>query len=149
MWPPSRGPAAAGFRWRVPSGTSYWVYGPALDDQPEAEALVFGDGQPFNDEAVVGRAKAAWTAAEVEPVGLHEARHTAASLMIAAGVNVKALSEFLGHASITITLDRYGHLLPGSLSESASLLDAFLVRTGGQTGGRNEESLQIEDSQRS
>ena len=84
-----------------------------LDKQPAPDALVFGDGRrPFDDEAVAARAKAAWTAAELEPVGLHEARHTAASLMIAAGVNVKALSEFLGHASITITLDRYGHLCP-------------------------------------
>ena len=41
--------------------------------------------------------------------------------MIAAGVNVKALSEFMGHASITTTLDRYGHLLPGSAREAAGL----------------------------
>ena len=47
--------------------------------------------------------------------------------MIAAGVNVKALSEFLGHASITITLDRYGHLLPGAMDEAAALLDAYLA----------------------
>jgi integrase len=39
---------------------------------------------------------------------------------------VKALSTFMGHASITITLDRYGHLLPGSIAEAATLLDAFL-----------------------
>ena len=40
--------------------------------------------------------------------------HSFASLMIAAGVNAKALSTFMGHASIAITLDRYGHLMPGS-----------------------------------
>ncbi len=48
--------------------------------------------------------------------------------MIAAGVNVKALSTFMGHSSITITLDRYGHLLPGSIQEAAGLLDAYLER---------------------
>jgi integrase len=47
--------------------------------------------------------------------------------MIAAGVNLKALSEFLGHASITISLDRYGHLLPGSIGEATKLLDAYLA----------------------
>ena len=121
-----------------------------LDKQPAPDALVFGDGRrPFDDEAVAARAKAAWTAAELEPVGLHEARHTAASLMIAAGVNVKALSEFLGHASITITLDRYGHLLPGSLAESATLLDGFLVRTGDRTGDTLAISLQMEIPERS
>jgi integrase len=48
--------------------------------------------------------------------------------MIAAGVNAKALSTFMGHASITITLDRYGHLFPGSEEEAAELLDAYLER---------------------
>jgi integrase len=66
---------------------------------------------------------------EIEPIGLHEARHTYASLMIAAGVNVKALSVYMGHSSITITLDRYGHLLPGAEGEAAELLDAYLGRT--------------------
>ena len=99
---------------------------------------------------MIARARKAWGEAEVEPVrGLHAARHTAASLMIAAGVNVKALSEFMGHASITITLDRYGHLLPGSLLQAASLLDAFLGETGTGTGTRETKSLEIEDSRRS
>jgi len=47
--------------------------------------------------------------------------------MIAAGVNLKALSAFLGHASITITLDLYGHLLPGSIAEAAAQHDAYLL----------------------
>jgi integrase len=46
--------------------------------------------------------------------------------MIAAGVNVKALSTYMGHSSITITLDRYGHLLPGNEAEAATMLDAWL-----------------------
>ena len=61
-------------------------------------------------------------------IRLHECRHTFASLMIAAGVNAKALSTYMGHASITITLDRYGHLMPGNEEEAADLLDAFLER---------------------
>ena len=47
---------------------------------------------------------------------------------IAAGVNIKALSTLMGHASITVTLDRYGHLMPGSEQEAGDLLDAFLAR---------------------
>jgi len=46
--------------------------------------------------------------------------------MIAAGVNAKALSSFMGHASITVTFERYGHLMPGTEAEGAALLDAFL-----------------------
>lgn len=46
--------------------------------------------------------------------------------MIAAGVNPKALWTFMGHANLSITLDRYGHLMPGSEAEAAQLLDAYL-----------------------
>ena len=59
-------------------------------------------------------------------MGLHECRHTFASLMIAAGVNAKALSTYMGHSSITITLDRYGHLMPGNEQGSAGLLNDYL-----------------------
>ncbi len=48
--------------------------------------------------------------------------------MIAAGVNAKTLSAYMGHTSVTITLDRYGHLFPGNESEAAALLDAYLER---------------------
>jgi integrase len=37
-------------------------------------------------------------------------------------------STYMGHASITITLDRYGHLMPGSENEAAGLLDVYLER---------------------
>ena len=46
--------------------------------------------------------------------------------MIAAGVNAKALSTFMGHANIAVTLDLYGHLMPGSEAEAAGLLDTYL-----------------------
>jgi integrase len=90
--------------------------------------LVFArtDGRPLNPSTINARARRAWTEAELEGLTLHEARHTFASLMIAAGVNVKALSTYMGHSSITITLDRYGHLMPGNEAEAAGRLDAYL-----------------------
>jgi hypothetical protein len=48
--------------------------------------------------------------------------------MIAAGVNAKALSVYMGHSSITITLDRYGHLMPGNEHEAACRLATYLER---------------------
>lgn len=69
----------------------------------------------------------AWKKAELQGVTLHDCRHTFATLMIAAGVNAKALQSFIGHSSITITLDRCGHLFPGSEQEAAALLDAYLA----------------------
>jgi integrase len=95
-----------------------------------AEGLVFGRTatRPFAPGAVTKRADDAWKESKLERVTLHEARHTFASYMIAAGVNVKALSAYMGHANISITLDRYGHLMPGNEDEAANLLDAYLER---------------------
>ena len=56
---------------------------------------------------------------------------TFASMMIAAGVNAKALSTFMGHANISITMDRYGHLMPGSEEEAAKRMDDYLERAAG------------------
>jgi integrase len=75
---------------------------------------------------ITKRADDAWSAAQLDRITLHEARHTYASLMIAAGVNAKALSTYMGHANISITLDRYGHLMPGNEAEAATLLDTYL-----------------------
>jgi integrase len=115
----------------------------------DGDALVFGeaDARPFAYRASLGRALRAWKAAKLEPIGFHEARHTAASVMIAAGVNANALSEFLGHASITTTLDRYGHLLPGSIAEAAALLDAFLTTAAEKAA--HSGAVEIENSDES
>lgn len=68
-------------------------------------------------------------------VTFHDCRHTFASLMIVAmaespeGFNPKLLSEVMGHSTIAITIDRYGHLFPGSEATAASALDAYLQRS--------------------
>lgn len=67
-------------------------------------------------------------AAGLAPLRLHDLRHTCASLAIAAGADVKVLQRMLGHASAALTLDRYGHLLPGQAEAIAERLDE-LVRT--------------------
>jgi integrase len=69
-----------------------------------------------------------WDDAGLDRLGFHEGRHTFASIGIAAGLNAKTLSTYLGHATITITLDRYGHLMPGSEVEARAMLDAYLDR---------------------
>ena len=95
----------------------------------QGSELIFGRTAelPFVPNRVQGRADEAWKDAELDRLTPHEGRHTFASLMIAAGVNAKALSTFMGHANISITLDRYGHLMPGSEAEAAGLLDTYLT----------------------
>jgi integrase len=54
---------------------------------------------------------------------VHDLRHTAASLMIQAGYPPKMLQEIMGHASITTTLDLYGHLYPGEMDRYTGRLN--------------------------
>ena len=59
----------------------------------------------------------------IEDLVPHQLRHTAASLAVSAGANVKVLQTLLGHKTATMTLDRYGHLYPDDLSAVADALD--------------------------
>jgi len=92
------------------------------------EALVFGvtAETPFQATVVYRRADKAWEKAGLGQLRLHQARHTYASFIIAAGVNAKALSAFMGHSSIKVTFDLYGHLMPGTEAEAAALLERYL-----------------------
>jgi integrase len=92
--------------------------------------LVFGSDpeRPFQPSNLWRRAQRAWKRAGLEPIGLHESRHTFASVLIAAGVNAKAITTYMGHASIQTTYDLYGKLMPGSEAEAAALVDAYLAR---------------------
>ena len=82
--------------------------------------------RPFDSAWATAKARRAWQAAGLAPIGLHECRHSYAAYAIAAGINPKALSSYMGHSSIIVTLDRYGHLMPGNETEAASLLDCYL-----------------------
>jgi integrase len=93
-----------------------------------ADALVFGGekaGAPMRSRTFQ-RAVFDAAAASVGLDGLtpHALRHTAASLAIAAGADVKVVQQMLGHKSATMTLDLYGHLFPDRLDTVADALDA-------------------------
>jgi len=92
--------------------------------------LIFGRSAtlPFCSSSVNNRAVRAWEQAKLPAIGLHEARHTFASYLIAAQFDLKAVSVYLGHASVAFTIDRYGHLMPDSHAERGAQLDAFLDR---------------------
>jgi integrase len=105
-----------------------------LMDHPSTGLLFPGawdSTRPLSGGGLRNRAAQVWERTGLRPLGFHEGRHTFASLMIAAGVNAKALSTYMGHANIKITLDRYGHLMPGNEAEARALLDAYLEREGG------------------
>ncbi len=55
----------------------------------------------------------------------HDLRHTAVALWMTAGANPKMVAARAGHTSVSFTLDRYGHLLPGSEQRLNDALDAL------------------------
>ena len=57
---------------------------------------------------------------------VHELRHSAASLLLAQGVPLHVVSELLGHASIRVTKDVYGHLVAADKDRAAQLMDSLL-----------------------
>jgi integrase len=61
-----------------------------------------------------------------EDLRFHDLRHTCATLLLSEGVNVKVVSELLGHASITITLNTYSHVLPDMQDSAADAMEAAL-----------------------
>jgi len=77
---------------------------------------------------------------------LHDLRHSFASVMLAAGVNVKAISQSMGHANIGITLDTYAHLLPGAGKTAAEHFDKLLKPWLTQTENVGKMSATEDDS---
>lgn len=72
------------------------------------------------------------------PLRIHDLRHTAASLSILAGANVKSVQQQLGHRSATLTLDRYGHLFPDELDTLGDALETLRL-------GAPADSVRIPD----
>lgn len=96
---------------------------------PEKFVAPSSTGGPFNSKRLYDRMRRAWQREGLEPIGLHEARHTFASIAIAAGVNPNDLKTIMGHASITTTYDLYGKLMPGGLDVAAQRINDYLGGT--------------------
>jgi integrase len=83
--------------------------------RPEPDALVFPSprGHPIRQSLFRRRIwQPAVEAADLTPLRIHDLRHTAVSLWIAAGANPKQIAARAGHSSVSVVLDRYGHLYP-------------------------------------
>lgn len=102
------------------------------------------DGRPFYANLVRARFRRMLTRHGVDRARPHDMRHTAATLMLRAGVPVKVVSEILGHASAAMTLTTYAHLLPGDTERGAEVLGRLL--DGGGDAGRAGFADQIADS---
>lgn len=79
-----------------------------------------------HEKAGMSRSEAQAAAGKLlEGVTLHSFRHTHAAVLIAQGVDILAVSRRLGHANVRITLELYGHLLPGQDAKAARAMEDF------------------------
>jgi integrase len=119
----------------------------------DGDDLVFGrtPSDPFTPTHVRKQALKAWAKANadeaeraeeedrdpkvLEPIGLHELRHTYVSIMHDAGFSLERIGDYVGHSSAYMT-DCYRHLLDGHEAEAASRLDEYLERAAEQADGR-------------
>ena len=74
-----------------------------------------------------------------QPSRVHDLRHTHASWLIAAGEHPKAIQTRLGHSSIQVTMDRYGHLMKGLDDRTADRLDNIAESWGGPGAAQTED----------
>lgn len=83
-------------------------------------------GEPCDPRNALRALKSAAKKADLPGVGLHTLRHSAATVMIENGVPLKVVSEILGHFSVSITGDIYGHVSPDVSAQAMDALGAAL-----------------------
>lgn len=87
-----------------------------------------------------------WTG--ITGIDTYELRHTAASLAIASGADVKTVQLMLGHASAAMTLDIYGHLWEEGLDALPGAMEAHLERERQRVASESDSQAQVEAERR-
>ncbi len=83
-------------------------------------------GTPLNERNVLRTFQAILKRAGLPKMRIHDLRHSAAAILMASGLNARAIAELLGHSSVSFTLQVYGHLMEEAKQETADLMDAAL-----------------------
>lgn len=113
---------------RIEQAEQRLAFGPGWGGDWARYDLVFTTsiGTPMDPDRVNRMIKSLTTELLGEPASPHVMRHTAASLLLAQNVPLKTVSEMLGHSSIRVTADVYGHLLEPARTEAADAMTEAL-----------------------
>jgi integrase len=119
--------------------------GAAMGQRSDGGAFVFTTalGTPVDPRNLYREFEAVCRAARIGHWHPHELRHSAASLMLAQGVPLQVVADVLGHASIRMTADVYGHVLPPARRAAADAMGGLLF--GGAIGTKaGDEVLKVD-----
>jgi len=96
--------------------------------QDDGYVICRKDGRPFSASTLQSVFKRLLKEAGIsEDTRIHDLKHTSATLQLRAGVAMKVVSQRLGHSSIVITMDLYGHVLDDMQDQAATAMDDLLV----------------------
>lgn len=114
-----------------------------VDRRPEALVFTAPKGGPLSSRNFRRRvwSPALEAACLPERVRMHDLRHTCAALMISEDANPKQIQCHLGHSSITVTMDNYGHLFSGDVEALADRMEERIRRETG-LGGRDGDGTE-------
>ncbi|MDQ3533669.1 MAG: site-specific integrase, partial [Actinomycetota bacterium] len=103
--------------------------GPGYPGSGRNSGLVFtrDDGSPVHPHSVSQGFDRRIRRLDLPRIRFHDLRHTSATLALSAGIHPKVVSERLGHASVTITLDTYSHVVPTLQEEAAAKIGALVL----------------------
>ena len=111
--------------------------GPVL---PSAWVFPAPDGRPMSEPALWHRWRRVTEMAGVRPLRFHDCRHTAATHMLARGVDVKTVSAILGHAKPSVTLNIYAHFVQEMQDRAVAAVDDLLDASGVSSGVKRANS---------
>jgi integrase len=106
--------------------------------QESGKVFTGPDGSPLRPSWISDRFARLLTDAGLPPIRLHDLRHTAATLMLAAGVDMKVVQETLGHSALAVTADLYTSVLP-ELAKAAAEATTAIVPRRARAGGKPAE----------
>ncbi|MFJ9446816.1 tyrosine-type recombinase/integrase [Kitasatospora sp. NPDC101235] len=116
-----------------------------MNAHPEGrlEGFVFAtpDGTPLRPQWVLDQLRKRTAELDLPRIGLHDLRHTAASIMIAEGIPVAVVSKTMRHSTLAITINLYGHLLKDSADEAVEALGSALDRADAEMADQPGSSV--------
>lgn len=99
----------------------------------QESGLIFAreDGSPIRPDTITRRFQELAKAAGLQPLRLHDLRHTYATIALGAGTHPKVVAERLGHSTIAVTLDIYSHVIPALEEQEAARLTRLILGDAG------------------